>query len=145
MKQVCHTNVALPSQSLLKNICYPEAYKFTTKATQWGYSHESTAREQYVAIIKDDHLDLCVRESGLVINPEWPHIGATPDGIVHCTCCGKGLLEVKRPYCHCKDTVRTVSADPKSCLIEIDESIMLDKSHTYYYQVQTQIFVFSAD
>ena len=25
MKQVCHTNASLPSQSLVKNICYPEA------------------------------------------------------------------------------------------------------------------------
>ena len=25
--------------------------------------------------------------------------GASPDGIITCTCCGKGVLEVKCPFC----------------------------------------------
>ena len=33
MKSVCHTNASSPSQSLLKSICYPEAYSFTSKQT----------------------------------------------------------------------------------------------------------------
>ncbi len=33
MKAVCHTNCAYPAQSLIKGICYPEAFKFSTKAT----------------------------------------------------------------------------------------------------------------
>ena len=36
MKAVCHTNPANPSQSLIKGICYPEAFSFTSKATSWG-------------------------------------------------------------------------------------------------------------
>jgi len=31
MKAACKTNVALPSHSLIKSICYPEAYTVTTE------------------------------------------------------------------------------------------------------------------
>ena len=47
MKQACHTDPAMPSQSLIKTICYPEAYRIFTKATQWGCKHEALARNHY--------------------------------------------------------------------------------------------------
>ncbi len=50
MKQACHTNSSMPSQSLVKAICYPEAFKFVTKATQWGCQHEATARDMYKSL-----------------------------------------------------------------------------------------------
>ena len=34
-KSAVKTNPAMPSQSLIKRICYPQAYKFSTKST--GY------------------------------------------------------------------------------------------------------------
>ena len=92
MKQVCHTNVALTSKSLMKNICYPEVCRFTTKATQWGCTHKNAAREHYVEVTKEKHIDLCVTECGLILNPKWPHLGASPDGTVQCSCCKKGTL-----------------------------------------------------
>jgi len=39
-------------------------------------------------------------DSGLVVNPQWPFIGACPDGVIECDCCGRGVLEIKCPYCH---------------------------------------------
>lgn len=33
-KAVCHTNPIMPSQSLIKKICYPEAMKFSNEATK---------------------------------------------------------------------------------------------------------------
>ena len=35
-RQVLHTDPNKPSLSLLKAICYPETYKFSTQATSWG-------------------------------------------------------------------------------------------------------------
>ena len=46
-------------------------------------------------IMHTNHSDISVDESGFVINPMWPHLGATPDGVVNCTCCGKGILKIK--------------------------------------------------
>ena len=30
---------------------------------------------------------------------DHPYIGASPDAIVTCDCCGKGIVEIKCPYC----------------------------------------------
>ena len=74
----------MAAQSLIISVCYPEAYKFTTQATRWGCNHEKVALEQYKYLKGAQHSDLSLSESGFVINPMWPHIGATPDGIVDC-------------------------------------------------------------
>ena len=58
------------------------------------------ARELYLKARKQHHNDLTVADSGLVINPQWPFVAATSDGIVDCKCCGKGVLEIKCPYSH---------------------------------------------
>ena len=72
----------------------------------------------------------------------WPFIGASPDGIVNCDCCPKGVLEIKSPYCHRNESIISATVnDKKFCLREEDEILHLDCSHQYYYQVQTQIFV----
>ena len=33
-----------------------------------------------------------------MINPQYPHLGASPDGVTMCDCCGMGVLELKCPY-----------------------------------------------
>ena len=142
MKAVCRTDPGNPAQSLIKSICYPEAFSFTTVATKWGCKHEKQGQEMYLAVNKLKHHDLSVAESGLVINPQWPFIGASPDGIINCTCCGKGVLEIKCPYCHQGTDVQAVAIkDSRFCLKMVDGELQLDHTHTYYYQVQSQLFV----
>jgi hypothetical protein len=83
----------------VKAICYPADCKFTTKATQWGCSHEDTARKGYVEKMTECHENFHLQACGFIINPEFPHIGASPDGKVSCDCCGVGFVEIKCPYC----------------------------------------------
>lgn len=142
MRAVCHTNPSDPSQSLIKSICYPEAFHFTSKATEWGCSHEKQAREMYEKVSKTQHQNFTVEDNGLFINPKWPYIGASPDGTVYCQCCGKGALEIKCPYCHRGEAINSAAAsDKKFCLKEINGKLHLDMDHMYYYQIQTQLFV----
>ena len=141
MKQACHTDPAMPSQSLVKAICYPEAYKICTQATQWGCQHETFALEQYTSSQSSKHQVFSVKNCGLFLNPKWPHLGASPDSIVACDCCGKGAVEIKCPLCNKDEDIEATVLNSKSCLIVVDGSIHLDKKHAYYYQVQTQIFV----
>ena len=143
MKAVCHTDAANPAQSLVKSICYPESFSFTSRQTAWGCKHEKSARDLYLTAAKKNHTNLQVQDSGLVINPLWPSIEASPDGIISCTCCGRGTLEIKCPYCHRGESVLiAASKDSKFCLqLNSDGLLRLDPSHTYYYQVQTQLFV----
>lgn len=140
MRAVCHTDVTNPAQSLVKSICYPEAFTFTRKQTKWGCKHEKQARERYKS--KSNHINLEVTESRLYINPLWPFISASPDGIINCKCCPKGVLEIKCPYCHRDESIVSATVNDKNfCLTEDYEGLHLDHSHQYYYQVQMQIFV----
>ena len=47
MKTACHTDPVAPSISLIKQICYPKQYSFSTSATRWGCDHEDIARQVY--------------------------------------------------------------------------------------------------
>ena len=142
MKAVCHTDVTNPAQSLVKSICYPEAFNFTSKQTSWGCRHEKQARDRYEKTVRFKHTNLQVAECGLFINPQWPFVGASPDGIITCDCCPKGVLEIKCPFCHRDESIAAaITSDKNFCLTEVDGQISLDHCHAYYYQVQTQIFV----
>lgn len=44
-----------------------------------------------------NHVDLEVKESGLVLSRYHPFLGASPDGLVACSCCKERLLEIKCP------------------------------------------------
>ena len=142
MKAVCRTGITNPSQSLIKSICYPEAFSFTSKQTEWGCKHEKQAQEKYEKVTKPSHSNLQISENGLFINPQWPFIGASPDGVITCECCTKGVLEIKCPYCHREESIKSAAANSNNfCLVEQENSLYLDHSHAYFYQVQTQLFV----
>lgn len=133
MKAVCHTDSSNPSKSLIKRICYPELFVFTSKQTDWGWKNEKLAREEYMKAARKDHENLEVVENGLFINPKWPHIGASPDGIVKCDCCGKRVLEVKCPYSHREDSIeQAVDSDGQFCLVKQGGSFHLVHIITRY-------------
>ena len=141
MKAVCHTNAGKPAQSFIKGICYPEAFSFKSKATACGCQHEQKARNLYFKTCNSQHESFSVKASRLVINREWPFIGASPDGIINCSCHGKGVLEIKCPFFHRESTIQSAAMDKHFCLEQSSEKLYLDKKHAYYYQIQTQLFV----
>ena len=38
-------------------------------------------------------------KSGLHVMKGKPYIGASPDGLMFCSCCGETIVEIKCPYC----------------------------------------------
>ena len=77
-------------------------------------------------------------KSGLVINCNYPHLGASPDAIISCDCCREGCLEVKCPYC-----IRNSKIDdtPNTCLnVDGAGTFQLMHNHAYYYQTQTYYY-----
>ena len=144
LKSVCHTKVEKPSQSLIKSICYPELHKFSNDATKWGMKYEDVARKAYVGEMEANHEDFTLSDSGFHVNLQWPFMGASPDGMVSCKCCGSGICEVKCPYkardVHPLDAAATIK---NFCLKQSarDACITLDKKHAYYYQVQAQLHI----
>jgi len=139
-KAAAHTDLSQPSQSLIKCICYPESYRFSTKATKWGCEHERTAREAYFHKVANNHLNLTITARGLVIHPEYPHLGASPDGYVKCDCCGCGVIEIKCPF-SCKDRSFLEAIGEKNFCLESSEdgNYTLKRQHAYFYQVQLQM------
>ncbi len=66
-------------------------------ALAWGNNNEKLAREAFTSNQMTCHDSLRVEEVGLVVNPKFPHLGASPDGIVHYKCCPPATLETKCP------------------------------------------------
>ena len=66
-----------------------------TKAMNWGLINEPLARKRYKTISQKCHKNFSVSETGLVLSVDWPYVGASPDAIVHCSCCGQGLPRSK--------------------------------------------------
>ena len=56
-------------------------------------------------------------DSGFVIDQHHPEIGASPDGVIQCDCCGEGSLEVKCPYL-VRDEVLSEVKDGATCLVK---------------------------
>uniref|UniRef100_A0A9J7YVT9 PHD-type domain-containing protein n=1 Tax=Cyprinus carpio carpio TaxID=630221 RepID=A0A9J7YVT9_CYPCA len=80
--------------------------------------------------------------STVSIDPLFPEVGASPDGLIHCTCCGKGCLEIKCTFKHRNNSILQACADDSTfCLQVTDGKLHLKQTHMYYSQVQTQIFV----
>lgn len=70
----------------------------TTAALEWGLNKEALARADYCTMVQDDHQLFEIDDAGLFVNPSYPHLGASPDGLIRCACCGDGIIEIKCPY-----------------------------------------------
>lgn len=126
---------------MIKSICYPLKHRFTTKATEWGTTHEKDAFAAYIAEQSISHICLSVENVGLCIKPGFYSFGASPDGIVKCECCGSYCLEIKCPYLLKNMTVSEFAKRKTSCLIKKDNGIYLDQSHAYYFQIQQRMLL----
>lgn len=107
-------------RSFLKDMVWGSKFRGCA-ATQWGSDNEPVAFAEYERIKLDEiarnmerldemseeekdqaWVDLEMSETGLVINPERPWLGNSPDGLIKVTyASGRvevGLLEIKCPY-----------------------------------------------
>ena len=90
-----HTNMNMPAVSLIKSVCYPQ--KISAEPANWGCDHEKGALKVYKEYMEKKHKNFKITPSGLFISTQFPFIGATPDSLVSCDCCGNGCVEVKCP------------------------------------------------
>ena len=111
-----------------------------------GVEHESAAVDEFLEWFVVDHTNIQYRKSGLVVNEKFPFLGASPDGVVECSCHGKFLLEVKCPYrCYDKSLSEAAEQSKTFCLKQENGITSLDKNHAYYYQVQCQLNICEED
>ena len=83
--EVYTTNVDITSRSLLNKIMqYTKVTK--NRCTQFGTNTELLAREYYTNTQKLHQKNLIVQHCGFLVKQTYPHLGASPDSIVSCTC-----------------------------------------------------------
>ena len=81
---------------------FSQIYHLSSRvATDCGNEHEKASTECYFSIFSSSLENLTIRDSSLIINPNYPCIGASPDAsIVECKCCRIRCLEIKWLYSH---------------------------------------------
>ena len=89
-----------------------------------------------------------VQPSGLWVNPKYPWLGCSPDGLLG----ENGTVEIKTLKIFQKHNLKRVIHDVNNILISNDplkqqcfriegDKCVLKTSHSYYYQVQMQLLV----
>lgn len=147
---ICHTNVQRPSVSLIKGIMH-YVPNIETPAIKWGKTKEEVALNEYAEMMKINHPSFSARRSGLMLNPNYPTLGASPDAVIDCMCCGKGLVEIKCPF-KIRDTNPCEVNTPNFYLRPHAQTErgqpctnMLPSASRHFYQVQGQMAVCDVD
>ncbi len=113
---------------------------FTSAATSYGQENEELAKKKYLLSNPNSHIQQC----GLVVNPKFSFLGASPDGKVLSD--GEmGIIEVKCPYTARNMTIKqAIGLLPNFYLKETDDIVHLKRQHNYFYQVQGQLMITGA-
>ena len=125
-----------PSTSFVKSFLERKEYSTLPVQLKHGHECEIKARNAYV-----HKTGLTVRACGLVVNPTFPWLGASPDGLVHDPLeASVGLLEIKCPYTYRLCTVQEATSDSKFFAnMGDDGTVALKRTDKYFYQVQGQM------
>ena len=115
-------------------------------ATRYGLEKEGVALQDLKLEIEGNLGEpVEVRSSGLVVNVDKPWLSATPDGVLS-TSDNTFLVEIKCPYTARDLTIAEAVVQLKSfCLEERDGVFKLKRNHTYFYQIQAQMYVSNID
>lgn len=157
--EVMHHNQSKHPSSLIRKICVPQEKLLKVPAIEWGRKHEEDALNLYCLIHHNEnkdhtkpptgniymaagatsyHTEGTVSKCGLVIDEKRPFLGASPDGIVDCSCCGRGVIEIKCPYKFRELSLQSALTDDS---FSLREDYSLKCTHKYYAQVQLQMLV----
>ncbi|KAK3091881.1 hypothetical protein FSP39_023407 [Pinctada imbricata] len=144
MHNACHYKGSDPDNYVVKQIMNTEQSSLSTPAVLYGKEREPLARSIYEKMYMNEHKSSRVALSGLIINASYPHLGASPDGVVQCKCCGLGILEIKCPYKFKNHTFDQICKE--KYYIQKDENgcLKLKENSNWYTQIQTQMAVSNA-
>ena len=120
---------SIQPKSIVKNILSNKK-QFKSEACQWGIEKEKVAISLY-----EDEQNVNVESCGLIINPKWPWLGASADGVVNRNSIYRAI-EVKCPFSKKNCTIEESCNDPNFYLRYEKDKIKLKNSHPYYYQCQ---------
>ncbi|KAK3931163.1 Alkaline nuclease [Frankliniella fusca] len=122
--------------------------KFESPGMIYGKESEPIAREEYIKEIRKEDPQATVREMGTCINPDFPQLSCSPDGLLFSEVLGDRLLEIKCP-------VVLAEGDPNHFEQFLHQkqkwnfflkrnkhgSLELKKTSQYYYQIQMSMAI----
>ena len=150
MKRVCtrHATVSLKPDTdcskLVDHIVGKERKDFDCAALAWGRKKERKARKHCCTVEKKKHVNFVLKGRGLQISNKKPFLACSVDGLVSCSCDGHSqkLVEMKCP-CALRQKSPKDAARQRGCQQSISTGEWsLCETSEYYYQFQTQLFVY---
>lgn len=138
--RICHLKESTNKANILKDLMgyCPLPPEKSPIQFEWGHEKEDAAINLYKKKMDKKHKHLSISQCGLVINPSWPHIGASPDGFRYCKCCGKTVIEVKSLYAK-RSLLPHVAA--QEYVYKENGEFHLKKETRWYYQIQGELAV----
>lgn len=142
-KDVCRTSIAHPSKTLLKKMCFPDTEPLKVRSLEYGRKTEIEALRKIKSQYKKQHANLEIQKVGLIVMENNTFYAASPDAIWTCNCHGKFCVEIKCPFRIKDSTELSVLLDSKNPFLrkDLNGQISLVKSHSYFYQIQLQMFI----
>ena len=109
-----------------------------TKPMMYGRTFEKKAVKAYRYV--QNHIKICeklveVETKGIQVNPKYPYLGASVDGVVSCPQCGVGIVKVKCPLKWRHDSPMDCCKDSSFYCEIVSGKMSLKTNHNYYYQV----------
>ena len=123
-------------------------HNFKTSHTEWGKQAEPIALAQYKTLKEQEGYTIFGRDLGLIVNPNFPYLAASPDWFVELRKPGSenqcGLVEVTSlsKYSH---LTPVEAAEFSAFYSVVNGQLEIDTSHAYFYQIQGQMAVCGID
>lgn len=142
-KSCCVTTLENPSITTINYMLNPRNLD-NVPSISYQIKNRKKALEQYTRNAMFVHESFQYNQCGLIINPRHPYFVGSPDGIVSCSCHGKGCVAIKcLKILELGGSFQVLTAQPNHILNQIDNIYVLEKSHELSYQVQLQINLIS--
>lgn len=138
-KSCCVTTTENPALSTINCIMNPRIIENVPSIT-YQMKNRKTAIKKYTMAALCEHKNFVYNQCGLIINPSLPYFIGSPDGIISCSCHGKGCLIVK-----CLKILETggsfdaLTAKPNNILNKMGSVYVVERTHEVFYQIQLQI------
>ena len=105
----------------------------------YGRKYEKPALDSFSKSHKFHHRKSTCAETGIYIHPDIPFLAASPDGMLHCKDCPKSVIEIKCLWKYKNFHPGPALLNAGICKKDDNEELYMVKSHSYYYQIQTQM------
>ena len=126
-------------KSILDKILNASHSSTVSGSCRWGKDNEEAALLKYFMFKKSSNTEVQVcRSVGLVVNPKWSWLGASPDALLcdpmEPSC--YGAVEIKCPSSKINLTINEACEETNFYLKYKDGKASLNRDHIYFYQLQ---------